>query len=172
VCSPQHSPLCPSHRAQLCTYFPWFRRPAQVPRLSLFDLVVDARRLRIFLRFRMGVHGLPIDVGRWRGVPRSRRTCDKCDTGVVGDEHHFVLVCPALAAVRTQYAPLFALGCRTLRAFVWQPDLLMVVRYIYDCFQVRARILNPCVGVPSNQPHLAGLIVGIEYDPQDATAWC
>ncbi len=29
---------------------------------------------------------------------------------------------------------------------------------IYDCFQVRARILNPCVDVPSNQPHLAGLM--------------
>jgi hypothetical protein len=54
--------------------------------------------------------------------------------------------------------PLFALRSRTLRAFVWQPDLLLVVRYIYDCFQVRARILNPCVGVPSNQPPLAGLM--------------
>jgi hypothetical protein len=53
---------------------------------------------------------------------------------------------------------LFALRSRTLRAFVWQPDLLLVVRYIYDCFQVRSRILNPCVGVPSNQPHLAGLM--------------
>ncbi len=79
-------------------------------------------------------------------------------TGAVGDEHHFVFVCPALAAVRTHYAPLFALRSRTLRAFVWQPDLLLVVRYIYDCFQVRARILNPCVGVPSNQPPLAGLM--------------
>jgi hypothetical protein len=29
---------------------------------------------------------------------------------------------------------------------------------IYDCFQARARILNPFVGVPSNQPHLAGLV--------------
>jgi hypothetical protein len=46
----------------------------------------------------------------------------------------------------------------TLRAFVWQPDLLMVVRYIYDSFHVRARILTPCVDVPSNQPHLAGLM--------------
>ncbi len=150
--------LCPSRRAQLCTYFRWLRRPAHVHRLTLFDIIVDARRLRVFLRFRMGVHGLPIDVGRWRGVPRSRRTCDMCDTGAVGDEHHFVFVCPALAAVRTHYTPLFALRSRTLRAFVWQPDLHLVVRYIYDCFQVCARMLNPCVGVPSNQPHLAGLM--------------
>jgi hypothetical protein len=69
-----------------------------------------------------------------------------------------VFVCPALAAVRTHYAPLFALRSRTLRAFVWQPDLLLVVQYVYDCFQARARILNPCCGVPSNQPHLAGLM--------------
>jgi hypothetical protein len=81
-----------------------------------------------------------------------------CDTGVVGYEHHFVFVCAALAAVRTRYVPLFELGSRTPRAFVWQPDLLMVVRYIYDCFQVRAQIVNPCYGVSSNQPHLAGLM--------------
>ncbi len=74
-----------------------------------------------------------------------------CDTGVVGDEHHFVSVCPALAAVRTHYAPLFVLKSRTLRAFDWQRDLRIVVRYIYGCSQ--ARILNPCVGVPSSQPH-------------------
>jgi hypothetical protein len=35
--------------------------------------------------------------------------------------------------------------------FFWSYDT-------YDCFQVRARILNPCVGVPSNQPPLAGLM--------------
>ncbi len=79
-------------------------------------------------------------------------------TGVVGDEHHFVFVCPALAAVRTRYALSFALRSRTLRAFVWQPDLLMAVRYISDCFQVRARILHPRVDVPSDQPHLAGVM--------------
>jgi hypothetical protein len=103
-----------------CTYFRWLRRPAHdhVPRLTLFDLIVDARCFRVFLRFRMGVHGLPIDVGQWRGVPRSQWTCDmcesQCDTGAVGDEHHFVFVCRALAAVRTHYEPLFALRSRPL----------------------------------------------------------
>jgi hypothetical protein len=79
-----------------------------------------------------------------------------CDTGVVGDAH-FVFVCATLAAVRTHYAALFALGSRTLRAFLRQPDLLMVVRYVYDCLQLRAHIVNP-VGVPPNQPHVAGLM--------------
>jgi hypothetical protein len=42
---------------------------------------------------------------------------------------------PSLAAVRAHYGPLFALKARTLRAFVWQSDLLMIVEYIYDYFQ-------------------------------------
>ena len=102
----------------------------------------DARRLRVFLRLRMGVHGLPIDVGRQRGVPRSERRCDMCSTGAVGDEHHFVFVCPALAPVRAHYAALFTPSSNTLRAFIWQADLLAVVRFIYACFQVRSQLLS------------------------------
>jgi hypothetical protein len=36
--------------------------------------------------------------------------------------------------------------------------LLFSVSRSSRSIQVRARILNPCVGVPSNQPHLAGLM--------------
>jgi hypothetical protein len=79
-------------------------------------------------------------VGPPFSAPRSQRTCDMCDTGVLGDEHHFVFVCPAFAAVGTHYAPLFALGSKALPAFVWQPDLLIVVRHIYDCFVLGSRI--------------------------------
>ena len=134
--------LCPSGRAQLCTYFRWFRRPLHVPRARIFSLLIDARRLRVFLRFRMGVHGLPIDAGRQRRVPRSERRCDMCSTGAVGDEYHFVFVCPALAPVRTRYAALFGPSFRTLRSFIWQDDLLAVVRFVYDCFQVISQLLS------------------------------
>ena len=134
--------LCPSGRAQLCTYFRWFRRPQHVPSARIFSLRVDARRLRVFLRFRMGVHGLPIDLGRQRGVPRSERRCDMCSTGAVGDEYHFVFVCPALAPVRACYAALLGPSFQTLRSFIWQDDLLVVVRFVYDGFQVRSQLLN------------------------------
>jgi hypothetical protein len=40
-------------------------------------------------------------------------------------------------------------------------DLLMVVRYIYDCYQACAQLVNPCV--PSNQPHPAGPDVILLY---------
>ncbi len=79
-----------------------------MPRLTLFQLITDAHRLRVFLPCPMGVHGLPVARVRWRGVPRSQRTCDMCDSGAVGEEHYFVFVCPALAAVRAHYAPVFA----------------------------------------------------------------
>jgi hypothetical protein len=70
--------LCPSDRAQLCSYHRWFRRPAHVSRRALLFLPIPVSRLRLFLRFRMGVHGLPIDSGRVRGVPRHCRLCDLC----------------------------------------------------------------------------------------------
>jgi hypothetical protein len=130
--------LCPSCRAQLCTYFRWFRRPAHVPGLSLFHLVVDACHLRAFLRFRMGVNGLPIDTGRWHGAPRSQRACDMCDTGVVGYEHHFVFVCrPSLRLGHAMRHCLHS-GPGLCALLFGSPDLLRVVRYIFDCFQVRA----------------------------------
>jgi hypothetical protein len=149
--------LCPPHRAQLCTYFRWLRRPVYVSLLSLVDLV-NARRLRVFLRFRMGVHVLLIDVDRWRGVPRSQRTCDMCDTVLWGTSTTLCSSARLLLRLGRTMRRCLRFGSRILRAFVWLPDLLMVVRCIYDCFQVRARILNPRVGVPSNQPHLAGLM--------------
>jgi hypothetical protein len=59
---------CPSRGAQLCTYLRWFARPSLLPpRFSALRLPIGVRRLRIFLRFRMGCHGLPVDVGGAQG---------------------------------------------------------------------------------------------------------
>jgi hypothetical protein len=73
---------------------------AHVPRLGLFHLIVDAGLLRVFLRLRKGVKCLPIDTGCWRAGPPSQRTCD---TGVVGNQHDFVFVCPALGSGHTMH---------------------------------------------------------------------
>jgi hypothetical protein len=72
--------------------------------------------------FRMGVHALPIEMGRWHGVPSSKQIGDMCDTSAVGDKHHFVVANPALGALE-QTGSVFVLSSRTLRvSLIWQPD--------------------------------------------------
>ena len=64
--------------------------------------------LRIALsRLRTSNHKLPVESGRYRRnyVPRESRFCTKCDSGQMGDEYHFLLVCtnPELIALRERY---------------------------------------------------------------------
>ena len=63
-------------------------------------------RLRIPLcKFRLGNHKLPIEVGRYTGVPRAERLCVFCNENSVGDEYHLLLECTAVADIRHKYIP-------------------------------------------------------------------
>ena len=64
--------------------------------------------LRLALaKLRTSNHKLPIETGRYSRnyVPREERLCTKCDSGQLGDEYHFLLVCtnPELLALRECY---------------------------------------------------------------------
>lgn len=135
--------LCMSAGAQRCKYKNWFFPPSTAARTRLLLLRVSASKLRLFHRFRMGDHGLPIDALRLRrpSVPRHLRYCDMCTQPTLGDEYHFVFDCPVLQPVRGLYPHLFQPDCRALIRFMWQDDLVAVVHFIAAAFAFRRSFL-------------------------------
>ncbi len=139
---------CPSSGAQLCTYLRWFARPACLPhKTSVLRLRLGLRRLRLFLRSRMGCHDLPSDAGRRQGVPRLQRVCPQCSLGEVGHERPLVFTCAALEHIRSRYRHLFGPRTFTMVQFLWQEDMVSVARPVTDCFEFLRS-----AGSPSNQP--------------------
>lgn len=129
--------LAPSRGIHRCTYLRWFIRPSHIRKQKLLFTPMSARKIRLFLRFRMGQHDLPIVTGRWRGIPRHQRYCDMCDRRLVGDEQHFVFYCPCLQPVRDRYTDLFRSPYNSLQQFIWQAELPRVINFIVECFDAR-----------------------------------
>ena len=44
-------------------------------------------------RFRTSNHKLPVETGRWQGIPQSERKCTKCNADCIGEEMHYLLGC-------------------------------------------------------------------------------
>ncbi len=54
---------------QLCTYIPWFARTRIIQLDILFSLPHSVWCVWQFLRFHLGVHALPVDMGRRNHIP-------------------------------------------------------------------------------------------------------
>ncbi len=66
----------PSVSVEICSYEQWFRPISSSRRYC--DLLVSGKRMWRFLQFRVGSHGLPMDVGRSVGaghLDRAARVC-------------------------------------------------------------------------------------------------
>ena len=46
------------------------------------------------VKFRTANHKLPIEVGRWENIVYDDRKCNLCDKNDLGDEFHYLLICP------------------------------------------------------------------------------
>ena len=79
-------------------------------------------RMQLFLHFRLASHQVPVVVGHFAGgqhVARADRVCTRCGSVAVVDEIHMILECPALHALRQQYAPLFCMYTNTMHEFLF-----------------------------------------------------
>ena len=124
---------CPSAGAMVCTYRRWFLREPGQGGQPFFQLPANARKITQLMRFRLGCHGLPSDVGRHRAdsLPRHERLCTRCQDGR-GDEKHMVFECSALQHIRDEYPALFA-GHHTMRSFMNQADQRSIIHFISAC---------------------------------------
>ena len=64
----------------------------------LIDLIKRDRT--ILSRFRCGNHYLPIVAGRYSNTPREMRLCTLCNLQSLGDEFHYLFVCPTFRSER------------------------------------------------------------------------
>ena len=133
-------------RAKTLTYHMWFRRgdegwPAYLKGLPGKQVHGMMKNLA---RFRLGCHGLEVDVGRHNGIAWQDRQCTRCSAerlqGLeckVGDEHHMVFDCSAMDDVRAtvpgaQELIQHAGGC--LRTFM-QGDTRVVLSFVACCVE-------------------------------------
>lgn len=61
--------------------------------------------ISLLTKLRSGTLALNIETGRYDNRQREQRFCSMCDMSVVESDYHFILVCPALRALRLSYLP-------------------------------------------------------------------
>ena len=143
---------CPrDNMPRLCTYNAWFARSATVHRKTIFRLALSDKCVQTLLRFRLGCHNLPRDVGSRTAVPRSQRFCTVCHGGQPGDEFHLVFECQGLRYIRLNYPGLFGQHAGTMVQFMWQADLHGVAKFVTECLGVYYST-DPNGGQASDQP--------------------
>ena len=94
-------------RVALTTYYRWMHRGDWLDRPGYLFLRLGHRQTYMFVRCKLGCHGLAIVTGRWHGVPRLQRGCSRCDMSALDDERHLVFECPSFEDVRREHRQLF-----------------------------------------------------------------
>ena len=69
-------------------------------RLESYLINMNKKDRITFCRFRCGNHRLPITSGRYENRQRNMRLCTLCNLQSIGDEFHYIFVCPYFAKER------------------------------------------------------------------------
>ena len=65
----------------------------------------NRQAIRALSCLRLSTLPLEIEKGRRNDIPPTERFCKICNTNMVEDEYHFVLICPLYNFLRIQYLP-------------------------------------------------------------------
>lgn len=119
----------------------WQERESLCPYLQLAE--INAEKVKVLARFRMGQHRLAVETGRYSKpkVSRRDRACCVCGSNQVEDENHLVFHCPAYEPLREQYHELFDYADNLLK-FSASKHVFKLVNFVYKCFDIRQAILG------------------------------
>jgi hypothetical protein len=84
---------------KLLKYKMWFLDESCELRNTFWFNLNRYEQISDIARFRMGSHWLNVEMGRFNGIPRSKRLCSCCDRSEVEDEMH-LLICPMYDHIR------------------------------------------------------------------------
>ena len=62
--------------------------------------ILPEQTAKIFFKFRALNHKLPVQKGRIQGIERNEQLCQKCSLEELGDEYHYLFVCPSFSESR------------------------------------------------------------------------
>jgi hypothetical protein len=67
--------------------------------------ILPFRNVISLIKFRTTNNDLPVNKLRFQAIPRNERICTKCTLNEIGDEFHYLFLCPAFDEKRQQYIP-------------------------------------------------------------------
>ena len=94
-------------------------------------------------QFRLSSHNLAIERGRFENIARTERVCVLCNSNLVENEYHFLLVCSLYRELRKQYLKPYFCRWPTLNKFdalmsnTNRKSLLNVAKFIYYAMNLR-----------------------------------
>ena len=113
--------------------------------------ILNVRKYRhAYAQFRPGFHELDIEKGRYNYMPFTDRLCNICNLGQVGNERHFILICPVFDDIRKRCSAIDSINTPTVDTFYALPNrydlvvkhLASYIFFIYYALQRRRKFLT------------------------------
>lgn len=95
-------------KVKMATYLTWVDLGAWLRRPTYLCYDFPALATCTYLCFRLGLHGMQIELGRWQNWHRCERLCRRCAMNSVDDEWNMVFNCPAFECLRSARRHLFS----------------------------------------------------------------
>ena len=98
-------------------------------------------------RLRLSSHQLRIETGRY-SQNRAQRICTLCNKSDIGDEYHFVLVCPIYSNLRQKYICPYYYNRPSVYKFTLlmqtkqQEVLQKLGKYVYEFLRLRSTLMT------------------------------